>query len=230
MSPIRPATRAGLQALGRSAIYANWLAHEDARQPVATATDVPPNERVLRHTVYAEAREALEEELRALLVSGKLLASGIREGSDGRVVMKPSLWKQADFSPDFDDVYANAMTFMDVEYFEATELPANIEEPPEWLMKHLARMAAQQPPVPQFTPDYRHVSIGELKFVFGGLQAEVVRYLHSVAADPNPWRPGKVILEEIGSQSTKISELFKHQKGWRTLIESDGRGKYRLKI
>lgn len=209
--------------------YADWLAHEDARQSVSMATGVPPNERVLRHQVYARAREALEEQLRALLSRGTLLASGIREGDDGRSVIKPSLWKLAEFSPDFDDVHANGMKFEEVEYFLATEVPANIEELPHWMGPRSEAMSADALPVFTHSPDYRHVSLGDHSFTFGDLQAKAIRHLHDASKAGTPWCPGKTILEDIGSHSSNIGMLFKKNAAWGRLIESDGRGRYRLR-
>ena len=39
---------------------------------------------------------------------------------------------------------------------------------------------------------------------------------------------GKAILAAAGSRSLKMSDVFKSKKNWRLLIESDGRGAYRL--
>ena len=43
-----------------------------------------------------------------------------------------------------------------------------------------------------------------------------------------PWQSGKAILAAAGSRSLKMSDVFKSKKNWRLLIESDGRGAYRL--
>jgi hypothetical protein len=41
---------------------------------------------------------------------------------------------------------------------------------------------------------------------------------------------GKLILGEAGSSSTRMSDVFKSQPHWRRLIDSDGRGRYRLRV
>ncbi len=221
---------------GDPKIYATWLAQEDARQPVSMATGFPPNERVRRHNIYAEARKALEEQLRALLLPGTVLASGIREGDDGRSVIKPSLWKIADFCPDFDDVYANAFKFEEVEYFLATEVPVNIEELPDWLPKYghsstdEAQLTAEMLAMFKHSADYRRVSVGDSTFRFGALQARVIRELHAASQRGEPWCIGKNVLKDIGSSSANLGMLFKSNPAWQRLIESDEHGNYRLRL
>jgi len=78
--------------------------------------------------------------------------------------------------------------------------------------------------------DYRQVRIGSLAFTFGPFQAEVVRRLHAAAKAGTPWCMGKAILADAGAASTRMVDIFKSQKHWRELIDSDGRGKYRLRI
>ena len=55
-----------------------------------------------------------------------------------------------------------------------------------------------------------------------------VRALHEAARRGEPWQSGKAILAAAGSRSLKMSDVFKSKKNWRLLIESDGRGAYRL--
>jgi hypothetical protein len=53
--------------------------------------------------------------------------------------------------------------------------------------------------------------------------------LDEAATSSNPWREGKLILGEAGSASTRMADVFKSQPHWRRLIDSDGRGRYRLR-
>lgn len=77
--------------------------------------------------------------------------------------------------------------------------------------------------------DYRHVRFAALTFHLGPKQGSVVRMLHEASKRPDPWVHGKHLLH--GSiRSMRVSELFKSQPYWRALIESDGRGKYRLNL
>lgn len=77
--------------------------------------------------------------------------------------------------------------------------------------------------------DYRNVRLGPLTFQLGPKQGSVVCMLHGASKRPDPWVHGKHLLH--GSiRSMRVSELFKSQPYWRALIESDGRGKYRLNL
>ena len=76
--------------------------------------------------------------------------------------------------------------------------------------------------------DYFEVRCNGCRFKLGPIQAEVVRALHEAAGRGEPWQSGKAILAAVGSRSLKMSDVFKSKKNWRLLIESDGRGAYRL--
>ena len=76
--------------------------------------------------------------------------------------------------------------------------------------------------------DFSEVTLGTQTFLLGAIQAQVVRILYDAAATASPWRPGKEVLAEAGASCTRMADLFKTQPGWRKLIQSDRRGKYRL--
>lgn len=78
------------------------------------------------------------------------------------------------------------------------------------------------------SPDYQDVHCGGHQFRLGPIQAQVVRALHEAARRGEAWQSGKAILSAAGSKSLKMSDVFKSQKQWRSLIESNGRGNYRL--
>jgi hypothetical protein len=78
------------------------------------------------------------------------------------------------------------------------------------------------------TADYNEVRCNDLQFRLGPIQAQVVRALHAAALAGEPWQSGKAILSAAGSKSLKMSDVFKSQKHWRELIDSNGRGAYRL--
>jgi hypothetical protein len=86
--------------------------------------------------------------------------------------------------------------------------------------------------VPRFAyvPDFSEVVHGDLTYRLGPIQARVVRLLYEAATAGAPWRHGKRVLAEAGSSCRRMADLFKTQSGWRRLIVSDGRGKYRLNI
>ena len=79
-----------------------------------------------------------------------------------------------------------------------------------------------------FSKDFKQVCIGTAKFRLGERQASVVRQLRQAAIAGDPWCLGKTLLANSGSTSLRMNDLFKSQKGWRQLIASDGRGRYRL--
>lgn len=76
---------------------------------------------------------------------------------------------------------------------------------------------------------YRHVMIPDKDFHLGPIQAKIVEQLHIAHQDGNQWIYGKVLLSEVGSQCHRMRDVFKSQPYWRELIESDGRGHYRLR-
>lgn len=78
--------------------------------------------------------------------------------------------------------------------------------------------------------DYREVRAGGLLFNLGPVQARVVKRLHEAATSSNAWCEGKLVLSEAGSASTRMADVFKSQPQWRRLIDSDGRGRYRLRV
>ena len=78
--------------------------------------------------------------------------------------------------------------------------------------------------------DYQDVRCNGHRFRLGPIQAQVVQALHRAALAGEPWQNGKTILQAAGSRSLKMSDVFKSQKGWRHLIQSDRRGAYRLNV
>ena len=80
------------------------------------------------------------------------------------------------------------------------------------------------------SPNYTEVRCGGYHFRFGPIQSQVVRALHEAARRGEPWQVGKSLLSAAGSKSLKMADVFKSKRQWRSLIESDGRGKYRLKL
>ena len=78
---------------------------------------------------------------------------------------------------------------------------------------------------------YREVTINGHRISLGARQADVVRQLHEAALRGNPWRNGKELLRNAGSESNRMHDLFKSKRlEWPLLIDSDGRGLYRLAI
>lgn len=76
--------------------------------------------------------------------------------------------------------------------------------------------------------DYQNVRCNGSEFRLGPIQAQVVRILHAAALQGDPWQSGKAVLASAGSLSLKMADVFKSKKDWQLLIESNGRGAYRL--
>ncbi|MCH2546573.1 MAG: hypothetical protein MK052_03030 [Alphaproteobacteria bacterium] len=80
-----------------------------------------------------------------------------------------------------------------------------------------------------YSNQYRHVVYEDENFHLGNIQAKVVEQLHNAHEGGDPWIYGKVLLHDVGSQCNRMRDVFKSQPHWRNLIESDGKGHYRLR-
>lgn len=78
-------------------------------------------------------------------------------------------------------------------------------------------------------PTFKIVTHEGVEHRMGNIQADVLRQLCESAKHGSPWQHGKQLLHLAGSQSYSLSNLFKHKPIWKELIESDGRGLYRIK-
>jgi hypothetical protein len=94
----------------------------------------------------------------------------------------------------------------------------------------LVRAGAPRGPVFQQLNDYSEVRLCGLVVKLGSVQSRVVKQLHRAALTGEPWCHGKALLHAAGSACTRLADLFKSQRHWRQLIESDRRGRYRLRL
>lgn len=78
--------------------------------------------------------------------------------------------------------------------------------------------------------DGRYVKKANREWHFSDMQAALVKALCEASLTENPWLNGKQTLHLIGAQTFRVKDLFKHQSNWRELIESNGKGYYRLLI
>ena len=81
--------------------------------------------------------------------------------------------------------------------------------------------------------DYSQVSFnGETYLFTGEIQRSAIRRLHAAARTKQPWLAGKFLLKEAGSTdlSMRVRNLFRRHPAWGPVIESNGRGQYRLRI
>lgn len=81
-------------------------------------------------------------------------------------------------------------------------------------------------------PDYSEVRLGGEAYYFtGDIQRAAIRYLHAATNTDEPWRLGKIILQEAKSNdlSMRMVNLFGRHPAWQSLVLSNDRGKYRLR-
>ena len=78
--------------------------------------------------------------------------------------------------------------------------------------------------------DYREVWFRGEQFLFGELQARVIRLLHEAWKSGNPWISGKSVLRRVGSEDSaaKLGNLLRRHESWQKLVLSNRRGEYRL--
>lgn len=79
-----------------------------------------------------------------------------------------------------------------------------------------------------FDPTYRSFQAGGHQYYFGEIQARIIRLLAEAIQQGKPWQSGKTLLQQAGSQSYSLSNVFKRHPIWKQLIQSDRRGYYRL--
>jgi len=82
------------------------------------------------------------------------------------------------------------------------------------------------------SPDYSQVSFNGAIYLFtGAIQRSAVRCLHAAARTKQPWLPGKLLLKDAGSTDAnlRMANLFRRHPAWGAVIQSNGRGQYRLR-
>jgi len=226
------------KALERYSDPDEWAAmseYEDAREYISVSAEFRPHPKEERHKEYRRRREPLEAALIEKLVSGELVGTTLGESSDpssGRDVIHKSRWRHLDIDYDFDDASGGGSVFPNLEIAEVGAIPLNVTYIPDWVLEQTApdEGCNDMPTGVVQDAGYQHLVIGGRNISFGPYQAKVVAALDEASDTPNPWRSGKELLQAAGSDSRNIGELFRSKSGWRDLIESDGRGYYRLKI
>jgi len=92
---------------------------------------------------------------------------------------------------------------------------------------------ADDPPAFRYTPDYSEIRLDDQVFMFtGDLQRAALRYLHQAVRNNDPWCSGKAILRAAGSSdlNMRMVNLFGRHPGWGTVVLSNRRGRYRLRV
>jgi hypothetical protein len=127
----------------------------------------------------------------------------------------------------FDNAVGENRKYEKLEFFEPLAIPLNVRSIPEWLADELAASGLN---TFRHDPTYRHVWLNGIDFVLGPLHAKVVELLYQAALAGDPWQNGKRILAQAGSTQSKMVDAFKSRQDWKLLIDSDGRGAYRLRL
>jgi hypothetical protein len=184
---------------------------------------------------------------------GVHLESGLIEEDDGRLFKIPSErnWftglqevRERDLFQLFRDGEAEINQFWapDAEYRHLLEPTSSIlvresdlllrKEERERIERQHGLVRAECPKAPAFEQlnDYQDVRLGDLEFHFGPVQARIIKALHKAVIAGAPWCIGKQVLAQCGSASSRLQDVFKSQASWRQLIESDARGRYRLRV
>lgn len=115
---------------------------------------------------------------------------------------------------------------IEIEHADLVILHHERERVENLLCKRAAQSSVWKMP---FDPTLKHVRFQGEEYLFGDVQAEILRHLYEAARCGNPWMNGKQLLAVAGSQSFTLSNVFKHHPAWeQRLIVSDGRGSYQL--
>lgn len=92
------------------------------------------------------------------------------------------------------------------------------------------RKSQQHKPSLKALNNYKEVILHGTTYHLGQVQADIVKQLHEASKGGDPWVHGKTLLSNSCSQAMRFQDVFKNKSGWRDLIESDGRGHYRLNL
>lgn len=176
-------------------------------------------------------RRATEIQLRSMLRSGELIASGLAAPvgmKSQREDIPTPLWEVLELDIDACEARAPGFRLVGVKVREACE--ADQEGIPEANTSLQPREGSEQ----EFhhAPTYEWVTIRGSRFVLDGRLREIVRLLHDASKRPDPWISGKRLTQDAGYSTMDVSGLFKRHKqpDWRELIEGDGRGNFRLHL
>lgn len=182
--------------------------------------------RVLRD--YQNCRAAAEKDFYDQLSDAQIIGSGIADGGHGRIPIDPTLWDILEIDYEFYEANGEDRSFKKVEFFALSAVPLNIRTIPKWLDDLLGQQGYNSF---RHTEDYRHVCLHGIDYVLSPLLAKIVRILHLARLeDGHGWRNGKQVLELAGSAQLKMSDALKDRKDSKALIQSDGKGMFRLAL
>jgi hypothetical protein len=176
---------------------------------------------------YRKKRTFAEDAFNKRLQDGEIFSSVIAKFSPGREVLHPSLFDVMIVAHDYECVLGNGTTYEKAEFFELSGIPLNIMSIPPWLDDMLSRSGQN---VFRHSRDYRHIHLHGNEFALSPLHANIVKVLHEGFLAGEPWMLGPKILEDAGSDQTKLGDAFKSREDWRMFIDSDGKGMHRLRM
>jgi hypothetical protein len=177
---------------------------------------------------YQNCRAAAEKVFNELLSDAQIIGSGIPTGGSGRVAIDPSLWDILEIDYELYEANGENRNFKNLEFFELSALPLNIRTVPKWLDDLLGQHGYNSF---RHAKDYRHVCLHGIDYALSPLLANIVRILHLARLDDgHGWRNGKQVLELAGSTQLKMNNVLKDRKDSKSLIQSDGKGMFRLAL
>lgn len=196
----------------------------DCGRSAVTGDDLIGVERMQR---YYDLTRKIDDGFVQLLRDGKIFASGISQFADRREVIHPSLWDLLEVSFEVDDIVGSGRKYEKPEFFDLNSIPQNIRPTPDWLDEMLGESGQSEF---RYERDYRNVHLRGMHFALSPLQAKVVQLLHKAFLEDAAWQVGKQVLERAGTTQTKVVDVFKSREDWQALIDSDGTGRYRLRV
>lgn len=233
--------------------YAAMREYWEHRLGVSVAAGKKPTQRVLLHKEYKKRRNPLVRAFHTLLEEGRLLATAVHKYADptaARILVDPEVFSDAYIRFDMGHIRGRTRPYELelVEIFAPPGVPRNVRVIRDWYWEIYEPSRAGEPEstvvpaaastTPVTTPAfdhyaaYRHVTIHGTDFSLTTVQATVVRQLHEAHLSGNPWQYGATLLHAAGSRSLSLFQIFRRQTSphWSVLIESDGRGYYRLNV
>jgi hypothetical protein len=131
---IKPAPDKGLtpqEALARWSdpdAFAKMKELEDARDTIVMT---PEGQK--RHWDFVKWRDVVEAVVMEQIRSGKVLVSAVEEGDEDRRIIPLSIWPLLTVDFEYELVIGETRRYELPEFFEPSEIPANVFEIPKWL-------------------------------------------------------------------------------------------------
>jgi hypothetical protein len=219
--------------------YQQWL---DAHRAWSEHPHQGSKESQRLRDVASDLLEGLRRDLVEQLISGDLVASGFKlpiEPDSRRVTIAADLWELLDIDFARSEAEARGIRLIRIEVLKPAINVTRAMKFSPILFGPVPDKGHQREHLPADVPmafthsaDFSKVELGPHSFTFGAAAANVLRLLDQNSARVGGWMHGKTLMAEAGANGTKVGDLFKRHidPSWKLLIESDGRGHYRLKV